>query len=105
MPVAQLAGSGTTNEASKTFVFQSEGHTLGNALRCIISNYPDVQFCGYTVPHPAENKMHFRIQMYNGKAIDALKRGLEDLVKVCDITLEKFDAEFQSFTENHTVQN
>ncbi|XP_030767818.1 probable DNA-directed RNA polymerases I and III subunit RPAC2 [Sitophilus oryzae] len=97
MPVAQLASSGVSNDGNKTFVFQGEGHTLGNALRCIISNYSDVQFCGYSVPHPAENKMHVRIQMYNGKAIDALKRGLEDLVKVCDITLEKFDEEFNTF--------
>lgn len=49
--------------------------------------------------------MHFRIQMYNGKALDALKRGLDDLVKVCDITLETFDTELQSFTENHTAQS
>ncbi|XP_050300425.1 probable DNA-directed RNA polymerases I and III subunit RPAC2 [Anthonomus grandis grandis] len=97
MPVAQLAGSEAASESSKTFVFQGEGHTLGNALRGIISSYPDVQFCGYTVPHPAENKMHFRIQMYQGKAIEALKRGLEDLVKVCDVTLDKFDKEFNNF--------
>ncbi|KAG5883913.1 hypothetical protein JTB14_032136 [Gonioctena quinquepunctata] len=98
MPIAQLAGSEVSSDASKskTFVFHDEGHTLGNALRCIISSYQDVQFCGYTVPHPAEAKMHFRIQMHEGKAADALKRGLEDLVKVCDVTLEKFDEELQA---------
>ncbi|VEN61534.1 unnamed protein product [Callosobruchus maculatus] len=72
MPISQvslfLAESGSdTATKSKTFVFNDEGHTLGNALRCIISSYPDVEFCGYTIPHPAENKMHFRIQMYKGK--------------------------------------
>ncbi|CAH1103892.1 unnamed protein product [Psylliodes chrysocephalus] len=98
MPIAQLSGSGVTNDTSKskTFVFQDEGHTLGNSLRCIISSYPEVQFCGYTVPHPAESKMHFRIQMHNGKAIDALKKGLEDLMQVCDVTLEKFNEELHS---------
>ncbi|CAG9765544.1 unnamed protein product [Ceutorhynchus assimilis] len=100
MSVAQLAGSEASNDSSKTFVFQNEGHTLGNALRGIISSYPDVQFCGYTVPHPAENKMHFRIQMYQGKAVDALKRGLNDITKVCDVILDKFDQEFTSFNEN-----
>jgi len=23
---------------------------------------PDVEFCGYSIPHPAENKINFRIQ-------------------------------------------
>lgn len=35
--------------------------------------------------------------MHRGQAIDALKRGLEDLVKVCDITLEKFDNAYTMF--------
>ncbi|XP_018560856.1 probable DNA-directed RNA polymerases I and III subunit RPAC2 [Anoplophora glabripennis] len=98
MPIAQFAETESSSDSSKskTFVFKDEGHTLGNALRCVISNYPDVQFCGYTVPHPAESKMHFRIQMHKGKAVDALKRGLEDLVNVCDNTLEKFEEELQN---------
>lgn len=62
-----------------------------------------MQFCGYTVPHPAESKMHFRIQMNKGHAIDALKRGLEDLVKICDHTLEKFDEEMTSYKSEHTL--
>ncbi|XP_072401444.1 DNA-directed RNA polymerases I and III subunit RPAC2 [Diabrotica undecimpunctata] len=94
MPIAQLSGNEASESAkSKTFIFHDEGHTLGNALRCVVSSYPEVQFCGYTVPHPAESKMHFRIQVHSGKAVDILKRGLEDLMKVCDITLEKFDEE------------
>lgn len=45
---------------------------------------PDVEFCGYTVPHPAEAKMHFRIQAKEGRAVDILRRGLKDLEKVCE---------------------
>lgn len=92
MPISQLSGSRTKNDdKSKTFVFDDEGHTLGNALRCIVSSYKDVEFCAYTVPHPAESKMHFRIQMREGKAVDALSRGLQDLVKMCDHTMVSFD--------------
>lgn len=58
---------------------------------------PDVQFCGYTVPHPAESKMHFRIQMHKGRAVDALKSGLQDLVKVCDHTLDTFNSEMLTY--------
>lgn len=25
---------------------------------------PDVEFCGYTIPHPSESKMNIRIQTY-----------------------------------------
>ncbi|XP_034936985.1 probable DNA-directed RNA polymerases I and III subunit RPAC2 [Chelonus insularis] len=96
--LAVLAGDDTTNEKSRTFVFQDEGHTFGNVLRSIISQYPDVQFCGYTVPHPAETKMHFRIQMHRGKAVNALKRGLEDLEKVSDHVIEVFTKECEGET-------
>lgn len=32
----QLAENQNADEKSRTFVFENEGHTLGNALRCII---------------------------------------------------------------------
>lgn len=61
---------------------------------------PDVEFCGYTVPHPSENKMHFRIQANPKiKALDVLKRGLEDIEKVCDHTLETFEREMEEFMQ------
>jgi DNA-directed RNA polymerase subunit L len=25
---------------------------------------PDVEYCGYSAPHPSETKIHLRIQMY-----------------------------------------
>lgn len=36
-----------------------------------------------------ESKMRIRIQIHTGRAVDALQRGLEDLVQLCDVTLEK----------------
>lgn len=90
--IAELSSDENTNERSKTFVFENEGHTLGNVLKSIICRFPEVQFCGYTVPHPAEPKMHLRIQTApNYKAVDVLVRGLEDLEKVCDHTLATFE--------------
>lgn len=41
--------------------------------------------------------------MNKGQAIDALKRGLEDLVKICDHTLEKFDEEMSSYKTEHNL--
>ncbi|KAL1122630.1 hypothetical protein AAG570_002957 [Ranatra chinensis] len=86
-----MTGDEESDDKSRTFVFTDEGHTLGNVLRAVITSYPEVTFCGYTVPHPAETKMHFRIQTSGPKAIDILMRGLKDLAQICDITLQKFD--------------
>lgn len=60
-----------------------EDHTLGNALRYVIMKKyvqhfgsvklrastltlqsPDVEFCGYSIPHPSDPKMNIRIQTY-----------------------------------------
>ncbi|KAK8869943.1 hypothetical protein IAR55_000511 [Kwoniella newhampshirensis] len=63
-----------------TFCLWQEDHTLGNALRWIIMKDPDVEFCGYTAPHPSEPKIHLRIQMYdNLSAVDCLRKGLANL--------------------------
>lgn len=59
----------------------------------------DVQFCGYTVPHPAEDKMHFRIQTQETPALEVLKRGLADLEKVCDHTINLFESEVKVFNK------
>lgn len=97
----QVAGDENNGDGSRTFVFQDESHTLGNALKTIVSRYPDVDFCGYTIPHPTENKMHFRIQSKQSRAIDILKRGLEDLEKVCDHTINTFESEVATFMETN----
>lgn len=59
---------------------------------------PDVMFCGYTIPHPQENKMNFRIQAdKSSRAVDVLRRGLMDLDKVCDHTLTTFETAMEEF--------
>jgi DNA-directed RNA polymerase I and III subunit RPAC2 len=47
---------------SATFQFHQEDHTLGNALRYMLSKDPKVQFAGYCVPHPSEAVMNVRVQ-------------------------------------------
>ncbi|XP_014469866.1 PREDICTED: probable DNA-directed RNA polymerases I and III subunit RPAC2 [Dinoponera quadriceps] len=87
---------------SKTFVFLDEGHTLGNALRYVISQYPKVTMCGYTLEHPAESKMLLRIQTKGGNAYELLKQGLEDLAKICDHTIETFDKAYEKYESKQT---
>ncbi|KAK9480901.1 DNA-directed RNA polymerase, partial [Lipomyces japonicus] len=79
-----LPGSSEDGTAASFRILQ-EDHTLGNALRYVIMKNPDVEFCGYSIPHPSEAAMNIRIQTY-GKvtAIEALEKGLDDLVDMCD---------------------
>ncbi|CAN0181086.1 unnamed protein product, partial [Discosporangium mesarthrocarpum] len=50
------------SESCATFVFGDEDHTLGNALRHVLMQQKEVDFCGYSVPHPSEPKMNLRLQ-------------------------------------------
>ncbi|KAL7271683.1 RNA polymerase subunit AC19 [Rhizina undulata] len=104
-------------EGSASFEIKEEDHTLGNALRYMImkkylshlnfkspsrikaktlpSASPEVEFCGYSIPHPSEAKMNIRIQIYpeyweKTKPFDALIKGLDDLADLCDHVTEAF---------------
>jgi len=94
---------GATDTAA-SFQFPDEGHTLGNALRYVIMKNPLVEFCGYTIPHPSEAKMNVRIQTYEDTtAVEALEKGLDDLMDLCDVVTEKFTVardEFNVSQEN-----
>lgn len=79
-----------SSDGAASFEFKKEDHTLGNALRYIIMKNPNVEFCGYSIPHPSEALMNVRIQTYEGTALDALEKGLQDLMDLCDVVAEKF---------------
>lgn len=78
-------------ETAASFEFEHEDHTLGNALRYIIMKNPDVEFCGYSIPHPSEERMNLRIQTYDNVSVyDVLEKGLNDLMDMCDVIMDKF---------------
>ncbi|KAK3701729.1 hypothetical protein QZH41_018891, partial [Actinostola sp. cb2023] len=79
------------DEACATFVLHEEDHTLGNALRYMIMKNPEVKFCGYTLPHPSENKINLRIQTHGAPATDVLRRGLSELSTLCEHALATFE--------------
>lgn len=74
----------------------------------LIYNFsPEVTFCGYSVPHPSERKINLRIQTsgeaigwmvdrcehsdWSGvAAVEALRKGLEDLQEMCGHVLHTF---------------
>lgn len=85
-------------ENSATFIFGNEDHTLGNALRHILIQRNDTDFCGYSVPHPYEPKMHLRLQTTNGlRAMEGLRRGLTDLEESANLLDSHFTAALDRF--------
>lgn len=103
--IVSTAEGAAEDKRCATFSIRNEDHTLGNALRHVIMKKyqlgdafnnlpfsPDVDFCGYSVPHPSEAKIHLRIQSRGPPAVDILRKGLDDLQKMMEILLAKFEA-------------
>lgn len=98
----QLPGDTPT---AASYEFLNEDHTLGNALRYIIMKNPDVEFCGYSIPHPSDPKMNLRIQTYDDVSVhDVLEKGLRDLGDLCDVVLEKFEGAREEFGKTVTAK-
>ncbi|ORX94403.1 RBP11-like subunits of RNA polymerase, partial [Basidiobolus meristosporus CBS 931.73] len=88
-----IAGSSVDLTAA-TFCLKDEDHTLGNALRYAIMKNASVDYCGYTIPHPAEAKLNLRIQTTDDTtAVDALQQGLDDLTAMCQHILDTFQGD------------
>ncbi|KTF88381.1 hypothetical protein cypCar_00036356 [Cyprinus carpio] len=52
----------------------------------------DVEFCGYSITHPSESKINFRIQTRDGVAAsEPLRSGLNNLTEVCKHVLHTFE--------------
>jgi DNA-directed RNA polymerases I and III subunit RPAC2 len=91
---------------------------------------PDVEFCGYTIPHPSEAKMHLRIQTWGAcwalthlsaaeglhadqlppddtgtSAFDALRKGCDDLIDFCEATTVTFNQALEDFTAEQGEQS
>ncbi|XP_043910980.1 DNA-directed RNA polymerases I and III subunit RPAC2-like [Protopterus annectens] len=97
LEVVQAVGS---DETCVTFVLHEEDHTLGNSLRYMIMKNPDVEFCGYSITHPSESKINFRIQTRGGiPAVDPFRQGLNDLTDVCQHILNTFEASVKAYKE------
>ena len=94
----EIVNESTIDEFSKTFTINLEDHTLANSLRYVIMKNPNVIFCGYTIPHPSEHKVNFRIQT-NRKftALEVLEKGLNNLNAQCSHIINTFDKAIADF--------
>lgn len=94
----------TGDPTAATYIFSNEDHTLGNALRFMLVKRPEVEFCGYSIPHPSENFMNLRLQTIDKNSNDVLKGGLKDLAQLCDIIENKFDEAVTKYQKKSTKQ-
>ncbi|PVH18292.1 uncharacterized protein CXQ87_001212 [Candidozyma duobushaemuli] len=63
----------------------------GSAEDGTASSFQIVEFCGYSIPHPSENKLNVRIQTYgNITALEALHQGMDNLSELCGHVEEAF---------------
>ncbi|XP_074560835.1 uncharacterized protein LOC141817039 [Curcuma longa] len=69
--------------SSSTFSLLDEDHTLANSIRFTLNQDPRVVFCGYSIPHPSDNKVNIRVQTTGDPAKDVLKDALENLTQMC----------------------
>jgi DNA-directed RNA polymerase I and III subunit RPAC2 len=95
-----IENDGNHDGFCKTFLLIDEDHTLANSLRYLIMKNPDVLFCGYSIPHPSEAKVNFRIQSKSVPPIDILEKGLVDLNSVCEHVLNTFEDSINDFKNN-----
>ncbi|XP_061091660.1 DNA-directed RNA polymerases I and III subunit RPAC2 [Conger conger] len=98
--VLEMVQADGADEGCVTFVLHEEDHTLGNALRYVVMKNPNVEFCGYSITHPSESKINFRIQT-RGRlpAVEPLRKGLNDLTEVCQYVLNTFENRVKEFKE------
>ena len=60
---------------------------------------PEVEFAGYSIPHPSENKINLRIQTYETPCLTVMYRALDDTMDVCDHVLGEIDRAEQEFNQ------
>eukprot|EP01071_Lankesteria_metandrocarpae_P007739 Lankesteria_metandrocarpae@DN4769_c0_g1_i1.p5 len=80
----------TAKNTTATFTIPDEDHTLGNVLRAILCNNADVEFAGYSVPHPTEMEINFRLQTVSKPCAEVMYDGLRELAAACDVVEKRY---------------
>ena len=83
---------------ASTICIGNEDHTLANALRHVLMNdASDVEFAGYSVPHPSEPVVQIRVQTIKkpqGRklAVRSLQDACHTLHEQCQHVLDQLEA-------------
>ncbi|CAL9107489.1 unnamed protein product [Musa textilis] len=93
-----------TDSSSSTFSLMDEDHTLANSVRYTLNQDPRVIFCGYSIPHPSENKVNIRVQTTGDPAKDVLKDGFQNLMVMCQHVRSTFGNAVDDFRANKSPE-
>jgi len=96
-PPKKIEYVASDDEKALTVTFTGEDHTLGNALRHVLSKHPSTDFVGYSVPHPNEPIMNMRLQTTDQASVGVFRNGTEQLDGCCAAVLEKFNGSVVKF--------
>ncbi|XP_010909977.1 uncharacterized protein [Elaeis guineensis] len=94
-----------TDLTSSTFSLMDEDHTLANSVRFTLNQDPRVAFCGYSIPHPSDNKVNIRIQTTGDTAKDVLKDALQNLMVMCQHVRTTFDKAVADYETNQPSEH
>ncbi|XP_078435733.1 RNApolymerase 14 kDa subunit [Wolffia australiana] len=90
-----------TDLRSSTFSLMDEDHTLANSVRFTLNQDPRIEFCGYSIPHPSENRVNIRVQTTGDPAKEVFKDALHDLLVMSQhvrTTFEQAVADYKAQT-------
>jgi len=73
---------GTGDPGSRTFAIGNEDHTLGNALRHVLMQNNEVEFAGYSVPHPVSNLSSYAIHLILRLCVLRMQRKCEMMYRL-----------------------
>ncbi|KAG2623415.1 hypothetical protein PVAP13_3KG060000 [Panicum virgatum] len=99
-PGATMEHGSLKDSSASAFSIMEEDHTLANSVRFVLNQDPRVAFCGYSIPHPSENRVNIRVQTTGDPAKDVLKDSLQDLMVMCQHIRGTFDTAVADFRGN-----
>jgi len=92
--------SDINNQSCATFKIREEDHTLGGALRYCLMKNKNVEFAGYSIPHPSEDILNFRVQTTGIPSTEAMIQSLDDLINISDYLMDVFNSQVDIYIEN-----
>lgn len=96
-PVAKYQLEVRGEGGASTFCIGDEDHTIANALRHILMNdTSNVEFAGYSVPHPSEPVVQIRVQTIpkpKGRklAVRSLQEACSTLSEQCQYVIDQLE--------------
>eukprot|EP01053_Blabericola_migrator_P002068 Blabericola_migrator_1__2067@NODE_1569_length_4261_cov_130_190987_g1025_i0_p3_GENE_NODE_1569_length_4261_cov_130_190987_g1025_i0NODE_1569_length_4261_cov_130_190987_g1025_i0_p3_ORF_typecomplete_len118_score30_23RNA_pol_L_2/PF13656_6/2_3e22RNA_pol_L/PF01193_24/0_62RNA_pol_L/PF01193_24/5_6e02_NODE_1569_length_4261_cov_130_190987_g1025_i022622615 len=97
-PIAMEQALKSTN---LTFAIPGEDHTLGNALRAMLSSKIECEFAGYSIPHPTQRDLNFRLQVLGNKpAVKLMAEAIDDLIGLGKHVAAAYDAAIEQYKAN-----